>query len=272
MKQILFTSLSFILLMVLLLEYALAQRPAEDVELNKTVELFNGKNLEGWYTFLKDFGRDNDPKNVFTVRNGLLKISGEDWGGITTNEIYENYKLVVEFRWGELTFDPRKHQARDSGILLHATGEDGGTSGIWMNSLEVQLIEGGTGDFIVVGDDSEEFSITSAVAPEKQGNSPVFKPGGQPTTVNGGRINWLERDPDWKDVKGFRGENDVERPVGEWNRVEIIAVDDNILVYLNGSLVNEAYDVKPSKGKIQIQSEGAELYLRRISLTPLLED
>lgn len=233
------------------------------------VQLFNGNDLDGWYTFIKDKGRDNDPNKVFTVQNGLIRISGEEYGCITTNDEYENYKLVVEFKWGEATFAPRADRAKDSGILLHSQGEDGGYSDTWMHSIECQLIEGGTGDIIVVGDGTPAFSVTSPVAPEKQNGSYVFKPDGELVTINGGRINWYERDLEWEDVKGFRGANDVENPVGEWNRVECIARGEEILIYLNNKLVNHAVKAQPTKGRIQIQSEGAELFVRRVELTPL---
>lgn len=49
----------------------------------KKIVLFNGKNLDGWYTWLQD-NRYQDPKHVFTVRDGMLRISGEEWGGLTT--------------------------------------------------------------------------------------------------------------------------------------------------------------------------------------------
>ena len=91
-----------------------------------TVHLFNGKNLDGWYTFIKDRGRNNDPKKVFTVQDGMLHISGEEWGCITTNEEYKNYKLVVEYKWGEETHGSRLNNARDNGILFHSKGADGG--------------------------------------------------------------------------------------------------------------------------------------------------
>ncbi len=137
-----------------------------------------------------------------------------------------------------------------------------------MHSIECQIIQGGTGDFIVVGDGSPQFAITSPVAHEKQGSSYIFQPHGSPVTINSGRINWYGRDPNWKDVKGFRGKNDIEKPAGEWNRVECLAEDDKITITLNGTLVNQALNVKPSKGRIQIQSEGAEIFFRRVELTP----
>ena len=236
---------------------------------DNTILLFNGENLDGWYTFLKIRGRDKDPKNVFTVNDGMIRISGEEWGCITTHNEYENYRLVLEFKWGEIAFEPRLDNARDCGVLLHSQGEDGGSDGTWMNSIECQMIEGGTGDFIVVGDGSDKFQITSTVAKEKQGNSFVFQSGGKQETIESGRINWFARDPEWKDQFGFRGKNDVENKVGEWNTLECIAEGDQITIFLNGFLVNKATQVKPQSGRIQIQSESAEVYFRKVELTPL---
>lgn len=233
------------------------------------IQLFNGRNLDGWYTFLQNKGRANDPKNVFTVNHGMIRISGEEWGCITTKKEFENYRLLIEFKWGEKTFEPRINNTRDSGVLLHSVGEDGGSQGIWMHSIECQIIEGGTGDFIVVGDGSDQFSITCPVAPEQQDDTYVFQLGGEPKTIHADRINWYGRDPNWKDVIGFRGERDVEKPLGEWNTLECVADGDSISIFINGILVNQASRVKPSKGRIQIQSEGAEIFFRRVDLLPL---
>ena len=236
---------------------------------NHTIQLFNGQNLDGWYVFLKDWGRNNDPKKVFTVNNGLMRVSGEEWGCITTEKEYENYHLTVEFKWGKKTYGSRIDKARDGGILLHSNGEDGAYDGAWMHSVECQIIEGGTGDFIVVSDGNDKIKITSPVAQQVQGYSNVFQLEGNPKTITGGRIDWYDRDPNWEDIKGFRGSKDIENPIGEWNKLECIVNQDKITIYLNGKLVNKAFDVKPSKGRIQIQSEGAELFFRKIELTSL---
>lgn len=236
---------------------------------NKTIQLFNGKDLTNWYTFLKGRGRNNDPKHVFTVKNGMIHISGEEWGCITTTNEYENYKIRIEFKWGKVNNPPREDKARDSGLLLHSQGKDGASGGIWMHSIECQMIEGGTGDIIVVGDGTDNFNVTATVAPEKQGNSFVFQPNGQKETITSGRINWYDRDPEWKDTLGFRGKNDVEKPHGKWNTMECIADGDELTIFVNGKLVNRATNVKPHKGKIQIQSESAEVFVRRVELTPL---
>lgn len=233
------------------------------------VELFNGKDLSGWYKFIQHRGKDRDVKNVFTVDNGMIHVSGEEYGSIVTNEEYSNYKLVLEYKWGTRTFEPRLENARDNGLLIHSTGEDGGYEGIWMHSIESQIIEGGTGDLLVVGDGTNKFSLSTHVAPKEQGGSFLFDPKGQPVTINGGRINWFGRDPDWKDVKGFRGKNDIEKPIGEWNTMECIAEGNKVTVMLNGILVNQAFDVVPSRGRIQLQSEGAEIFFRKVELQPL---
>lgn len=235
----------------------------------KATHLFNGKNLKGWYTFLRESGKNNDPKKVFTVDDGMIRISGEEWGCITTDKEYENYTLTVEFRWGEKTWGNRADRARDGGVLIHSQGVDGGYSGVWMHSLEVQMIEGGTGDLLVVGDGTDKFSLSSPVASQKQGGAHLYQPGGDLVTINRGRINWYGRDPQWKDVINFRGGQDVEHPLGEWNTLVCVAEQDSIKVYLNGNLVNEAFDVKPAKGRIQIQSEGAELFVRKVQLDRL---
>ncbi len=149
------------------------------------------------------------------------------------------------------------------------SSEDGSSGGIWINSIECQIIEGGTGDFIVVGDGSDQFKISCTVSQETQENSFVFNPEGNVKTVNEGRINWFGRDPEWKDTIGFRGKQDVEKEVGEWNTLECIAEDYQITIIHNGVLVNKAKDVSPKKGRIQIQSEGAEIFFRRIELRPI---
>ena len=133
------------------------------------------------------------------------------------------------------------------------------------------MIEGGTGDFIVVGDRTENFSVTAKVAPEMAKGAHVYHPDGLPVIKNGGRVNWYGRDPNWVDELGFRGKKDVENPIGEWNTLECIAVGDKISVLLNGILVNESYNVRPTTGRIQIQSEGAELFIRKVELSPLSE-
>lgn len=260
-------------LLILSLSFALAA-PAGAAD---PVSLFNGKDLTNFYTYLKGYGKNNDPKKVFTVvtEDGApaIRVSGEVFGCFTTEKEFGNYKLTAEFKWGKKTFPPREKATRDSGILLHCVGEDG-TAGAWMESIEYQLIEGGTGDFIVVaGKKITPPSIIAEVEDKPTGakgaKQAYYKPGGEKREFKGGRVNWYGRDPKWTDTLGYRGPVDVEKPVGEWNQVEIICEGDTIISKLNGKVVNKATNVKPAKGKILFQSEGAELFFRNIVVTPL---
>src|SRR5207253_4703457 len=130
---------------------ALAQGQENQAEVDRptkgVVPLFNGKDLSGLHTWLKD-GKRADPRRVFTVENGLLHISGDGYGYLATDKEYRDYHLTVEYKWGKKT-DGGKY-VRNSGILLHAVGPDGGAGGTWMSCIECQLAQGCVGDLIVI--------------------------------------------------------------------------------------------------------------------------
>ena len=229
---------------------------------------FNGKDLTGFYTFLSDHKLE-DPGKVFTVHDGLIHISGDGFGGLTTKAEFENYHLITEWKWGEKTFRTRKSNARDSGILLHCVGEEGAHGGIWMESQECQIIEGGCGDLLMVsGKAKPSLTCETRVGPDKQ---LYFEKGGKPVTRDSGRYNWWGRDPSWKDVLGFRGSRDVEKPAGEWNTMEVICEDDSITNIVNGYVVNIGTKSSLTRGKITFQTEGAEISFRKIEVRPLAE-
>jgi len=254
----------FLVSLAVLLALGVWAVPAQSV--NQPIRLFNGKDLTGFYTWLKPHGKNNDPNKVFTVQDGVIRISGQDYGGLTTEKEYEDYHLIVEYNWGEKTWPPRVDKARDSGILLHCVGADGVSDGSWMNSIECQMIEGGTGDIILIPGQGK-VSVTTPV--EKRGKATVYESKGTRQTLTRGRIDWWGRAPEWKDVKGFRGKQDVERPLGEWNTLEVICDGAKLTFILNGTVVNAATDVEPRRGKLLFQSEGAEVFFRRIELVPV---
>lgn len=245
-------------------------RNLPEIRTGEPILAFNGKDLSGFYTYLRE-SKYEDPKEVYTIVDGELRISGEEWGGITTVDEFENYHLLVEWKWGPRTFEPRLDRARDSGILLHCVGEDGAAGGTWMESVECQIIEGGTGDFILVGGAGKP-SLTCQVR-EGEDNQLYFDPeNGSPVTRDSGRYNWWGRDPAWKDEIDVRGPQDVERSVGEWNVLEVICDGDSITNILNGAVVNVGTESSHTKGKILLQSEGAELHCRRFEVRPILKD
>ncbi len=258
-------------LSVLLVGSLAAAQPSDRSPITPTdgvIKLFNGKNLDGLYTYFRDT-KHEDPRQIVTAGDGLLRISGDGLGGVTTRDEYRDYHLVCEYRWGAQGWGTRVDRARDSGILVHCQGPEGAYSGIWMESLEVQIIQGGTGDFIVVrGKGEVEPRMTAEIAKDRDGES-VWRPGGEAKTFTSGRINWFGRDPDWRDVAGFRGKDDVESPGQQWTRVDVICRGDRVTVLVNGVKVNEGFDVHPTAGKLTLQCELAEIFFRRWELWPL---
>ena len=248
---------------------------------DRVIPLFDGKTLSGFYTWLVDSHRE-DPLRVFTVVDQVdgapaIRISGEKWGGLVTREAYRDFRLVVEFRWGLITWGQRRNAARDSGVLVHAEGADGNTgrdfNGPWMRSVEAQIIEGGVGDIILVAgfeaDGTRRTPAITARAGRDRDGEAVYDPAGEAKVFETGRINWYGRDPDWADTLGFRGKADVESPYGEWTRLEVIAQGDRVTNLVNGKVVAEGVRSTLTSGKIIIQSEGAEIFFRRIELQPV---
>jgi hypothetical protein len=263
---------------LLLVATAVAQQP---ITPDKVIPLFNGKDLSAFTTWLVNH-KHEDPDRVFTVVDNVdgapaIRISGEHWGGLVTKERYTNYRFVAEFRWGPISWGVRKNRTRDSGILFHCQGEFGNSArdfnGPWMRSVEYQIIEGGTGDLILVGgyDRGSTEPTRGMLHTTVKPGTRIWDPAGEPVVLTTGRhrTDWQHKDPQWKDVLGFRGPRDVERPVGEWNRLEAICDGGSVVFFLNGVKVNEARDGSLTEGSILIQSEGAELFFRRIELHPL---
>ena len=226
-----------------------AQKPAIPKH-KAAIVLFEGKNLSQFDTFLPSTGLDADPTHVFTVEDGAVHVSGTEMGYFITKREYKNYYLRAEFKWGEGTFAPRAGQARDSGILYNIQGPDK----VWPRSVEFQINEGCTGDFW----------MTDGAALTGKDGVRVTGPDGKAARID--RFNKGV----WKNIAGYRDPtNELEKPHGEWNVVELVNRDGHVWQYVNGKLANEGMDAFPTSGKILFQSEGAEVYFREIKLYPL---
>ena len=242
--------------------------------------LFNGKDLNGWDTYVasrydtmlkkrvgKPLGLNNDSLKIFSVADvdgkPALRISGERFGGISTQREFQNYHLSLEFKWGTKRWAPRHDKKRDSGVLYHAVGPHGVDAGSWMRSQEYQVQEGDCGDYW--GIDGAGFDIPAVQKDEK---TFIYDPQGK-------LLSFSKTSPAGRRcIKN----PDNEKPTGEWNRIEIYCLGDTAVHLINGKvnmvLFNsrqpiDGKDAPLSKGKIQIQSEGAEVYYRNISVRPI---
>jgi hypothetical protein len=238
--------------------------------------LFNGKNLDGWESYLgprydsaihnfggERMGLNNDPDSVFTVvkedGQGIIRISGQHFGCIATKEEFENYHLRLQFKWGQQKYLPRKKSKRDSGVLYHSHGPHGAGWFFWMAAQEFQLEEGDCGDYWSVLSDVDANVIMnndSTYMYNKNGTSRFFGPHG-----------------------GLRGHiirsEDAEKPVGEWNTLDLYTFEGTSVHEVNGNIVmvlkNSRQKVNDgliplTRGKIQLQSEGAEVFFRNIGI------
>ncbi|HEY6977323.1 MAG TPA: DUF1080 domain-containing protein [Chitinophagaceae bacterium] len=247
---------------------------------NNWQQLFNGKDFSGWDTYigppLDDAGKklsdipvglNKDPKHVFTVvddnREKVIRISGENWGGISTKKEYADFHLQLKFKWGSLTWASKKGRKRDSGLLYFAVGEHGADYGAWMRSQEFQIEEGNCGDYWGVAGGMEDIP-----AIKKSDSEYVYAPAGQLYTFNA--TNNVGRHC----IK--RG--DAENPSGEWNTLDLYCHGDTSVHVINGKVMMVLYHSQQmengntlplNKGKLQIQSEGSEVFYKNIMIKPL---
>jgi Domain of Unknown Function (DUF1080) len=200
----------------------------------KKIKLFLPGNRTEWYTWLEKSGRNNDPKQVFAFEGNTLHVSGEEFGYMCTKKKYSNFKLTLEFKWGEKKYPPRENEKRDAGIMYHIDFYSGDK--IWPRSLEYQVQEGDCGDFWMT--DSTTIVYNDTLTMPK---------------------NWFRA------IKL----KDTEKPNGQWNKAEVVVKNGMITHLLNGEVVNKAAVGNTREGYILVQSEGAEIYYRNAEVEVL---
>lgn len=215
----------------------------------------------------KPLGLNNDPKNVFTFKkeNGesILHISGEIYGALTSKEVYENYHLKLQFKWGEKVWEPRLLRERDSGLLYHCYGPYTTFWNVWMSSQEFQIQEGDAGDYYGLSG-----TLIEIPSEKKEGKKEFHY------TKNGTLhpFSSVDRKLQSHANKGFNN----EKPHGEWNTLELICFEGTSYHIVNGKVVMALYNSKYknsegkivplTKGRIQIQSEAAEVFYKNIQI------
>lgn len=251
--------------------------------------LFNGRDFSGWETFLgkphrsvdipgarrndagdylDPLGVDVDPRRVFSVVSldgaPAIRISGEVYGALTTRQEYGDYHLRFEVRWGEKRWPPREDQVRDTGCCYHATGAHGASYGFWMRSCELQIQERDFGDFYSLAG-----AIVDAEAVPVEAANPktdlAYRPGAPLIAGTTKRVIKLA---------------DRERPRGEWNTLELYCLGQRSVHVVNGDPVMRLSGIRQrtaageaplTRGRLQFQSEGGEVYFRNIAIRPITQ-
>jgi hypothetical protein len=215
-------------------------------------------------------GYNRDSTHVFSVvmepSGPVLQVTGEIYGCLFSKKSYANYHLKLQVKWGSKKYDPRKDKLRDSGILYHSIGEAGAEYWrSWMLSQEFQIMEGHMGDFWCQANSAIDIrsyqseGVMSSVADAKQPFR-SYKPGQDGYCMRSGNY---------------------ESPQGEWTTLELICFEGKSVHVVNGQTVmilqNSRYvqpdgkEVPMTSGKIQLQSEAAEVFFRDIKIRELSE-
>jgi hypothetical protein len=244
---------------------------------NQWKNLFNGKDLAGWDTYigpdLNDSGKaitgipiglNNDPRLVFSVvkqdGENVIKISGENWGALSTQKEYENYHLQLQFKWGTLLWGQKKGKKMDSGVLYRSVGPFGADYGAWMRSQEFQVEQGNCGDYWGCAGAMADIPVV-----KQSDSSYVYSAKGTLTTFSASN----------KIGRHCIKQGDAENAAGQWNTLDLYCHGDTSIQVMNGKVMMVLYHnsqmdngkVLPlTKGKIQIQSEGSEVFYKGIKI------
>ena len=203
----------------------------------QTVELFNGKNLNGWHIDIPDMDKDSNMKSPFIIRNGMLVSLGNPQGHLITDKIYENYRIEVQYRFAGVP--------GNCGLILHASTPRA-LYKMFPKSIEAQMMTQNAGDFWCIVEDIEVPDMEKRRGPKEKWGITEGKE---------------RRIPNLTD--------NSEKPVGEWNTMVVECLKDQIKVWVNGDMVNHGFNCTAQKGQIALQSEGSEVEFRKVIIRPI---
>ena len=233
------------------------------------ISLMNGRDLDGFYTFLQSSGRGvAEARGMVTVENEMIHILGNpvtsepaENGYISTVREFENYRARVEYRWGVRRFPNRLQLKRNSGLQYHAVGPDS----IQQTCVELQMEQGNVGDAFMVG---------GARALQSLGGG-----GGAGAAANT-NANANPTAPEPTGGRKIRDTGDFELLDG-WNQIEVVCRNDTAMHLVNGVRLNNLTRLQQpdarnpgqfiplTRGRIAVQLEAAELWIRRFEIRAL---
>jgi len=250
--------------------------------------LFNGRDLSGWEMFLTNpdpswdvpglkrdaagkylepIGRNRDPLHVFSVETvdgqPAIHVTGQGFGVITTTEAFANFHVRLQVKWGERKWGSKLNAPRDAGLLYLVHGGPGFDHATWPRSIEFQIQEHDIGDLYALGT-----QIT--VNARREGRLWLYDPAGALTL-------FVQRPPVGNRCVKL---GDPEKPLGEWNTLDLYCIGADSIHVVNGTVVMRLQDAQRldgpapaplTRGRISLQTEGAEVYYRAVEIAPLAE-
>jgi len=228
--------------------------------------LFNGENLKNWDIFLgtpiprfDELAKKATPESTFCVIESdgqkMIHISGEINASLATKKVYGNYHLHLEFKWGD-----KFYNSRNSGILYHSFGPFGAAIKTWMASIEHQLQHNNLGDTYLM---ANTYCETKTIKSD-DGKAFIYS--------QEGKANIFSEKDNGRSIKKAA---DAEKPLGEWNSVDLycfgqisvhVVNGQVVMVNTNCSKVENGIKIPLTSGRIQIQSEGGEFFIRKVEI------
>ena len=232
----------------------------------KWIDLFNGKDLQGWTVKITGHPVGENYADTFRVEDGILKCEYDDYGDfegrfghLYSNLSYSHYKLRLEYRFeGHRLTDAPKYVELNSGVMLHSQSPqsmelDQG----FPASLEMQFLadlgkgQRQTGNVCTPG--------TDLVHDGKFTKRHIVKSSGPTLAAD----EWVA----------------VEMEVRGHDEIIYRVKDKEVLRYKNPSLDPNSKEAKPllalganlklSHGHIALQAEGQRVWFRNIQIMPL---
>ncbi len=196
-------------------------------------DLFNGRDLTGWVDV-------NTSPKTWTVHDGLLVCSGQPIGVMRSARQYENFLLHIEWRHMEA--------GGNSGIFIWSEGTVPAGKNL-PKGLEVQMLEL---DWV-----NQHKKPDGSLPPIAYVHGELFG------------ANGLKLIPD--NPRGSRSKSIENRCLGkgEWNIYDVVCVDGTVKLAVNGKFVNGVRQSTVKKGYLCLESEGAEIHFRKISILEL---
>ncbi len=216
------------------------------------INLFNGKNLDGWTVKVTGYKVGENPGNLFRVEDGLLTVSydafdtfNKEFGHILTNQSYTNYRFRCEYRFvGDQVPNGPGWAFRNSGIMAHSQSAE---------SMEVDQ------SF----PDSLEFQFLGADKDGKPRFTGSFFLVGNAADHNGEEV-----------TKNVKSEYPA-LPLNKWVKAEIVVMDSVVQHIINGKVVMEYTNPREPEGTpkvsghIALQAESHGVQFRNIEILPI---
>ena len=196
---------------------------ADNVPPAEFTALFNGKDLAGWVPV-------NVAPGTYTVRDGMIIISGEPTGYMRTEKMVENFILECDWR--------HMKSGGNSGVFVWGDGVPAMGTG-YTRGIEVQVLDNGY---------------------DAKGKNQHYTTHGDLFPIWGATMTPMGR------VAGRRSFPSEERSKSspEWNHYRVTGSNGELRLEVNGKEVTVAKDCVPRKGFLALESEGAECHFKNI--------